>query len=141
MWLERHTLKKKILQQSINSMKIFLGQNWMGDLWVGTMHPWKRFGKNWMHINHCMLMLRFKEGKEKNSKLLNFFLILILNMLRSNIVYLLVKSYHLSVMFMLVFSTLIYNPFHLGMIVRIFLNLDPQDKVEVVLLFEVEDEV
>ena len=94
-----------------------------------------------MHINHCMLMLRFKEGKEKNSKLLNFFLILILNMLRSNIVYLLVKSYHLSVMFMLVFSTLIYNPFHLGMIVRIFLNLDPQDKVEVVLLFEVEDEV
>lgn len=141
MWLERHTLKKKILQQSINSMKIFLGQNWMGNLWVGTMHPWKRCGKNWMHINHCLLMLRFKEGKGKNSKLLNFFLILILNMLRSNIVYLLVKSYHLSVMFMLVFSTLIYNPFHLGMIVRIFLHFDPQDKVEMVLLFEVEDEV
>ena len=101
----------------------------------------KRCGKNWMHINHCLLMLRFKEGKGKNSKLLNFFLILILNMLRPNIVYLLAKSYHLSVMFMLVFSTLIYNPFHLGMIVRIFLHFDPQDKVEMVLLFEVEDEV
>ena len=46
--------------------------------------------------NHCLLILRFKEGKLKSFRLLNFFLALILNMLRSNIIYFLLRSYHLS---------------------------------------------
>ena len=75
--------------------------------------------------NHCLLILRFKEGKLKSFRLLNFFLALILNMLRSNIIYLLVRSYHLSTIFMLVFSALIYNSFHLGMVLRILLHLHP----------------
>ena len=82
--------------------------------------------------------MRFQEGKGKSFRLLNFFLVLILNILRSNIVYLLVRSYHLLAMFMLVFNSLIYNSFHLEMILRILPLLYPQDKVEVVLLFEPE---
>lgn len=51
---------------------------------------------------------------------------------------LLVRSYHLSIMFMLVFNALIYSPFHLEMVLGILLHLHQQDNVEIVLLFAVE---